>query len=130
MGDGQHAWASAEWVTIIRNAFVREEEGTLVLGGGIPDAWLADGAWRFGPTPTSFGPIEVELVAEGSSVRVSWRGRWRSQTPAIRVDRPGGGSAMANLGGSGRGSLTLASGPLRTPSVSNPATHASRGDAR
>ena len=35
MGDGQHGWAAAEWIMIIRNAFVREEHDHLVIGAGI-----------------------------------------------------------------------------------------------
>ncbi|MFP5344729.1 MAG: hypothetical protein ACLGGU_03675, partial [Gammaproteobacteria bacterium] len=31
MGDGQHVWAAAEWVLMIRNCFVREEEDRLIL---------------------------------------------------------------------------------------------------
>ena len=45
MGDGQHVWASAEWVMIMRNMFVREEqaEGLLILCSGIPQEWLKPG---------------------------------------------------------------------------------------
>ncbi|MEK8023577.1 MAG: hypothetical protein AAB229_07185, partial [Candidatus Hydrogenedentota bacterium] len=42
MGDGQHAWAAAEWVLAIRNCFVREEcwnqeENGLIIGAGVPE---------------------------------------------------------------------------------------------
>ena len=36
MGDGQHVWAAAEWVLMIRNCFAREEDDHLILCSGIP----------------------------------------------------------------------------------------------
>src|SRR6185436_20954594 len=36
MGDGQHVWAAAEWVLMLRNLFVREEGDRLILGSGLP----------------------------------------------------------------------------------------------
>ena len=35
MGDGQHGWAAAEWVMMIRNLFVREEGRSAGHGFGI-----------------------------------------------------------------------------------------------
>src|SRR5262249_13622410 len=43
MGDGQHLWAAAEWVLMMRNLFVREESDRLILGSGVPLAWLTPG---------------------------------------------------------------------------------------
>ncbi len=62
MGDGQHGWAAAEWVMMIRNLFVREEGNTLVFGSGILPEWLEEGkSVEFGPALTSFGPITVSI---------------------------------------------------------------------
>ncbi|MDX1698026.1 MAG: hypothetical protein R3308_07040, partial [Thiohalobacterales bacterium] len=33
MGDGQHVWAAAEWLLMLRNCFVREEGERLIIGG-------------------------------------------------------------------------------------------------
>ena len=50
MGDGQHAWASAEWVLMIRNLFVREEGERLVLASGIlPSGLRRTTRFRSGP---------------------------------------------------------------------------------
>ena len=63
MGDGQHVWAAAEWVNVMRNAFCREEPGGLVLGAGIQPRWLASGqAMAFGPTPTPYGQVSVTIA--------------------------------------------------------------------
>ena len=74
MGDGQHVWAAAEWVAIVRNAFVREVDDGLIIAGGIPPRWLRAGQpLRFGPTPTPYGGVEVTAIPEaGQRVRVAW----------------------------------------------------------
>src|SRR5690606_15097870 len=41
MGDGQHGWAAAEWVAMVRNSFMQEEGNRLVLGRGLGMPWLA-----------------------------------------------------------------------------------------
>ena len=48
MGDGQHAWAAAEWIMMMRNCFLREDAGAgrLVLGAGILPQWLRHGQFH------------------------------------------------------------------------------------
>jgi hypothetical protein len=93
MGDGQHAWAAAEWVLMIRHCFVREETGALVVGAGIPFRWLESGdAVRFGPAPTSFGSLTLTLVYDSTAdqVTIDWRGaHWHGAPPAIDIRLPG-----------------------------------------
>jgi len=86
MGDGQHGWAAAEWIMMMRNCFVREEEGMLVIGSGILPEWLAgDGELRFGPTPTAWGPVSVSLT--GSKLVLTTH--WRDAAPLVRIAVPG-----------------------------------------
>ena len=76
MGDGQHVWAAAEWVTMLRNAFCREESGGLVLGAGIQPRWLASGeAMAFGPTPTPHGDVSVTITPaiDGGAHAIEWQ---------------------------------------------------------
>lgn len=90
MGDGHHVWASAEWVLMMRNCFVREDDGRLILASGIFPEWLASRSpLRLGPTPTPWGPITVTVSAEGGEVRVSWEAAWREAAPPIEVRLPG-----------------------------------------
>jgi hypothetical protein len=90
MGDGHHVWASAEWVMMLRNCFVREEGERLVIGGGIPPEWLEqEKPIRFGPTLTPFGPVEVIIRPGGERVQVSWNARWRSPPEAVEAALPG-----------------------------------------
>jgi hypothetical protein len=89
MGDGQHVWASAEWVSLIRNWFVREERDHLVLGSGLPGEWIDScQSMRLGPTMTPFGRIAVEVEAKKDQIEVNWTGQWHEQPPAIEVRLP------------------------------------------
>jgi hypothetical protein len=93
MGDGQHAWAAAEWLLIVRHCFVREETDTLVLCAGIPQRWLEDGkVLRFGPAPTTFGTLTVAMTCNPAAdhVTVDWRGaNWHGTAPKIEIRMPG-----------------------------------------
>lgn len=85
MGDGHHVWAAAEWLLMIRNCFVREEGQRLVLCSGVPGRWLMSGApVRFGPAPTSFGNISIDIVTDAAhSVVVNWQADWHNDTPPV-----------------------------------------------
>ena len=91
MGDGQHAWAAAEWVMAMRNAFVREESDRLVLVSGIPAAWLVPGSsvpgqsLEFGPAPTPWGPLTLAVQGQDQGVMVRWHGTWRAEPPHLEI---------------------------------------------
>ncbi len=90
MGDGQHVWAAAEWVLIIRNCFVREEDTGLILCSGIPRFWLEKKqVITFGPAPTSFGDIQISIKPQGQNLLVEWRGQWIGKEPPIDIRLPG-----------------------------------------
>jgi len=89
MGDGQHGWAAAEWLVMIRNLFVQEEENVLILGDGIFHEWIEDGApLSFGPTPTSYGDVSVNIITRKDTVAVSWEATWRNKPATLRVSVP------------------------------------------
>jgi len=91
MGDGQHVWAAAEWVVMIRNCFMREEGNCLILCSGIPQSWLEKNqALSFGPAPTSFGDMKVSIKPQGQKVIVEWKGQWpEAKEPPIDIRLPG-----------------------------------------
>ena len=90
MGDGQHVWAAAEWVLMIRNCFVREEGNRLILCSGIPRVWLEKKQTiAFGPAPTSFGDIQISIKPRGQNILVEWRGQWFAKEPPIDIQLPG-----------------------------------------
>ena len=94
MGDGQHAWAAAEWIAMIRNCLVREEGNILVLASGVFQEWFKDkNIITFGPAPTSFGTLSLTIEKRGGkgheTVLVSWQGEWHAESPEIHVRLPG-----------------------------------------
>ncbi|MBW4934039.1 hypothetical protein [Marinobacter sp. F4206] len=91
MGDGHHVWASAEWVLMVRNCFVREEGERLILCAGVPERWLEqDRPIRFGPAPTGFGTISITIQPRrGAAPDVTWNGRWHGEEPVVEVRLPG-----------------------------------------
>ncbi|MCF8068406.1 MAG: hypothetical protein K9L30_07465 [Desulfobacterales bacterium] len=69
MGDGQHGWASAEWLMMMRNLFVREEGNTIIIGSGIFPKWIESGKEiSFGPTLIPGGELTVTMRGSGSAV--------------------------------------------------------------
>ncbi|MCK9275169.1 MAG: hypothetical protein M0P57_08770 [Syntrophales bacterium] len=90
MGDGQHGWAAAEWIQIVRNLFVREEEDTLILGSGIFPRWIKpEGEIVFGPTPTPFGKVKLKIRTLNGKCLLEVDAVWRKPPPKIEVRIPG-----------------------------------------
>lgn len=91
MGDGHHVWASAEWIMMIRNCFVREEGDCLILCAGIPARWLdQDTPIRFGPAPTSFGAVTLTITPDAKhGPRIEWQGDWHDGMPETDIRLPG-----------------------------------------
>ena len=90
MGDGQQVWAAAEWVLMLRNCFVREEDNRLILCSGIPRAWLdKNQTIAFGPAPTSFGDVQISIKPQGQNILVEWQGIWFTKEPPIDIQLPG-----------------------------------------
>jgi len=103
MGDGQHVWAAAEWVLMVRNCFVREEGDRLILAAGVAPRWLAAGSpLTFGPAPTAFGPLSLTIKPEAHRVHVTWQGHWHTKghatAPIIEVCIPGFEPVIAKPG--------------------------------
>ena len=104
MGDGQHVWAAAEWVLMIRNCFVREEEGKLIFCSGILSEWLGEnGEACFGKAPTPYGDVQLLLRKQGDVVHVAWEAQWR-KTPSIEIQYPG---TQPRIVQAGESSVTL-----------------------
>lgn len=90
MGDGQHAWAAAEWILMMRSLFVREEPERLVIGSGIPAKWFKQTARiAYGPTATPWGPISVTLFRKAERWYLRIDAKWFGSTPDVRVSIPG-----------------------------------------
>jgi hypothetical protein len=103
-----HTTAAADVVDLIRNMFVQDDGDTIEVAMGAPEAWW-QGA-RFGPAPTRFGSITIELEHSG---RDSWRARWSPVSSFVRVWVPPGHhilSAGDRAGITSRRTVVLPSG--------------------
>ncbi len=90
MGDGQHIWAAAEWLMMIRNCFVREETASLVIGSGVKPSWWSSGSASFGPTLTPWGAVSVTIESTSSATaRITLDARWRQPAPSLDFRLPG-----------------------------------------
>jgi hypothetical protein len=91
MGDGQHIWAAAEWLMMIRNCFVREEDNKLIIGSGLFPRWLAAGQrMSFGPTLVPGGEISVSFdPTSNGNFSLKIIATCKGATPDIQVLVPG-----------------------------------------
>lgn len=92
MGDGQHAWAAAEWLIMVRNCFVYEEPvgNKLVLCAGVHHSWYENiEEASFGPAPTAYGRMNIRIRAARDKIFVSWEGsQWYGDPPQIEIRFP------------------------------------------
>ncbi|TYB33390.1 MAG: hypothetical protein FXF49_06545 [Flexistipes sinusarabici] len=90
MGDGQHGWASAEWIMMIKNIFVRDEKGEIIIGSGIFSEWIETGKKiSFGPVPVPGGNVKVAVVKDGEGVSVDVICPERSRELLFNIMIPG-----------------------------------------
>ena len=72
IGDMPHAWVASDFVRSILEAVAFDREnGTLVVGAGVPAAWLP---LHVGPLPTYHGTIDVRMRRDGDGVVVELKG--------------------------------------------------------
>jgi hypothetical protein len=67
IGDMPHTWVGSDFMRSIFDMFVYEEDDALVLGAGVPDAWLDQGV-TVDNISTHFGPVGYRLRREGGRV--------------------------------------------------------------
>jgi len=64
IGDMPHAWVASDFVRSILEAIAYDrEDGALVVGAGVPAAWLP---LHVGPLPTYGGTIDVRMERDGA----------------------------------------------------------------
>lgn len=112
MGDGDHGWAAAEFLSLVRDLLVREAPEGVLLLDGVPAAWFRSGR-PFGieRAPTDHGEVDVRVVPDDDSLRVEWRRRrlpHQQEAPALL-------SLPVSEGGRKRLPLPGDSGQVRIP---------------
>jgi hypothetical protein len=103
MGDGQHAWAAAEWIMMLRNCLLFEETHTqrLIIGAGILPEWLRSGQQiSIGPAPTSWGLTRLTVDCSAEAATVSWDADWFDEAPEVEIRLPGAEPVVVSAGDS------------------------------
>jgi hypothetical protein len=63
LGDMPHSWAAAEFICLLRDLVIAEQDGWLQVNSGIPDSWLEPGKHVIlRDAPTEYGSVTVTLV--------------------------------------------------------------------
>ena len=83
MGDGDHGWACADVLSLVRQALVREQAGCLLLLPNAPEAWWAMGSVALTEAPTPAGRVTFSLVPgdDGRHILIWERHRTALQPP-------------------------------------------------
>jgi len=90
MGDGQHVWASAEWIMMMINSFVWEQRDQLILGAGLFPEWLNhENRLSLGTVYTAWGPLDIHITSGLAHITIEWNASWHSTEPMIEVRLPG-----------------------------------------
>ena len=92
LGDLPHGWVASSFVRSVRRmlAYERADDGALVLGAGVPEAWVREAPGiRVHALPTHSGPLDYTMRAEGEDrVRVVLGGRLRFPSAGIVIESP------------------------------------------
>lgn len=102
IGDLPHTWVGSDFLRSVADLFVyeREADSTLVLGAGIPDAWLADSGVTVRDLSTWWGPLSYAAQRHGDVVSVTINGGLRVPPGGILIQPPGSGPvARASVDG-------------------------------
>src|SRR5947209_392336 len=88
MGDGQHGWAAADFLTIVRNLLVREAAGGLDLCTLVPQEWLGREI-EVHDAPTHHGTCSYALRWHGERPALLWELKPRRPGSPVRLRAPG-----------------------------------------
>jgi hypothetical protein len=86
LGDMPHSWAAAEFISLLRDLVITEQDGWLQVNSGIPDSWLESGKRvLLRDAPTEYGPVSVSLVRAAANLTVAVEGApplgWKIRLP-------------------------------------------------
>ncbi len=73
MGDGQHVWAAAEWLMILKNIFIREESNFDIIylcSGIIRDHLITCKSLSIGPVVTRYGIFDISIEKNADFIEV------------------------------------------------------------
>ena len=74
IGDMPHGWVASDFVNALLDMLAYERaDGALVIGAGLPEAWLRDGGMAVERMRTPWGPLSFRLRADGGRVHLAYR---------------------------------------------------------
>lgn len=79
-----HGWTAAELFHLLRDSLIREENGELIIGSGIPKNWEGK-SFSVKKIPTYFGKISYTYVPQEKTLYVALDG---AQTVEVRQELP------------------------------------------
>lgn len=91
IGDMPHTWVGSDFIRSVRAMFVyeRESDGALVVGAGIPEAWVTDSVgMRVSDLPTWYGTIGYSMVKQGNTIVADLAGDARLTKAKIVLRSP------------------------------------------
>jgi hypothetical protein len=81
MGDGHHGWAVADFLHLVRNTLLLEDDENLVVFPLVPDEWVADGKKiSIREAPSYFGKVNAAMAVDKGRARIEFDNHWR-RTP-------------------------------------------------
>jgi hypothetical protein len=84
-----HGWFAAEYIGLLRNMLVREEDGDLHLLGVVSPAWLQPGSrLAVRHAPTDFGEVSVLAQMASQRLEVQIRHEWRTAPRRLILHLP------------------------------------------
>jgi len=113
MGDGQHGWAAAEFLSFVRSMLVRETSAGLDLCTLLPDDWRGQ-KLEVHDAPTHFGHISYAVRWHGDRPALLWEVRGRDGIAPPHLRAPGLDPAWSSDALSGEALLTTAAMEARS----------------
>jgi hypothetical protein len=91
IGDLPHTWVGSDFLRSVSDLLVyeREADSALVIGAGIPEAWLADSGVAVSRLSTWWGPLSYSAQRQGSVVTVAIAGGLRIPPGGLVIHSPG-----------------------------------------
>ncbi|MCC6678855.1 MAG: coagulation factor 5/8 type domain-containing protein [Phycisphaerales bacterium] len=115
IGDMPHTWVASDFVSAVRSMFVyeRDRDGTLVIGAGIPKAWLEGEGVKVERFPTAYGPVSFRLFRDGPETILEFSGVERHPPGGVVIDLPVTGRARVDGAQRPAGPVIIPGGPAR-----------------
>jgi hypothetical protein len=102
-GDMPHGWAAGQYIHLLRNSLVFENERTLELCWGVQPDWLKEGAKiSVKQAPTRFGKVDFEMQRQGSALRFDYHLAAPAGAEHARLHIPSGLEGVQSIRINGR----------------------------